>query len=56
MKNDADVDFVISEEDMVRLTNMPRIQDYGSASMMPVYAGKLTLGSVVSAIFRSWRK
>jgi diketogulonate reductase-like aldo/keto reductase len=42
MKNNADVDFVISEEDMKFLKNVDKIKDYGSASMWPVYGGKLT--------------
>lgn len=37
MKNNADVDFTISEEDMDFLKNMERIEDYGDASMFPVY-------------------
>ena len=37
----ADVDFVISDKDMEFLENMEQIQDYGSASMFPVYGGKL---------------
>lgn len=41
MKNNADVDFEISEEDMGILKNMERIKDYGEASMFPVYGGKL---------------
>ena len=40
MKNNADVDFVISDDDMETLKNMEQIEDYGSASMFPVYAGK----------------
>lgn len=40
MKNNADVDFSISEEDMAILKNMEQIQDYGEASMFPVYSGK----------------
>ena len=55
MKNDADVDFVISGEDMEVLTNVPQIKDYGDASMMPVYGGKLNLKSMVSMIVRSIR-
>ncbi|MFW9771456.1 MAG: aldo/keto reductase [Candidatus Thorarchaeota archaeon] len=42
MKDNADVDFVISEEDMEFLKNVPQIKDYGNASMFPVYGGKLT--------------
>lgn len=37
MKNNADVDFVISDEDMATLKNMEQIKDYGEASMFPVY-------------------
>jgi len=37
MKANADVDFVISEPDMERLSNMRRIEDYGDASIFPVY-------------------
>jgi len=37
MKENADVDFVISEEDMTLLKNMERIKDYGEASVFPVY-------------------
>jgi diketogulonate reductase-like aldo/keto reductase len=55
MKSNAEVDFVISEEDMDHLKNVDRIKDYGSASMMPVYGGKLNLKSAISAIFRSNR-
>ena len=41
MKNNADVDFVISEEDMEFLKNMEKIKDYGESSMFPVYGGSL---------------
>ena len=37
MKDNADVDFVISEADMDLLKNMEQIKDYGDASMFPVY-------------------
>jgi diketogulonate reductase-like aldo/keto reductase len=37
MKNNADVDFVISEEDMEFLKNVEQIKDYGNASRFPVY-------------------
>ena len=37
MKNNADVDFVISDEDMETLKNLPTIEDYGDASDMPVF-------------------
>jgi len=52
MKENADVDFVISEADMDRLRNIEQIKDYGSASMMPVYGGKLNLRSMVSMVFQ----
>ena len=41
MKDNADVDFAISEEDMEFLKNMDQIKDYGSAGVMPVFGGKL---------------
>nr|WP_321395975.1 aldo/keto reductase [uncultured Desulfobacter sp.] len=40
MKNNADVNFVISAEDMNTLKDMEQIRDYGEASMFPVYSGK----------------
>jgi diketogulonate reductase-like aldo/keto reductase len=39
MKNNADVEFVISEADMDVLNNLPQIENYGDASMFPVYGG-----------------
>ena len=41
MKSNAAVDFVISDEDMDFLKNMEQIENYGEASMFPVYGGKL---------------
>ncbi len=41
MKNNADLDFEISKDDMDVLYNMEQIKDYGEASMFPVYGGKL---------------
>ena len=41
MKNNADVDFEISREDMDLLKDMEQIKNYGEASMFPVYGGKL---------------
>ncbi|WP_313886544.1 aldo/keto reductase [Bacillus sp. SD088] len=40
MKNNAEVDFTISDEDMEFLKNVERIEDYGEASDMPVFATK----------------
>lgn len=41
MKTNADVDFIISNEDMEFLKNMEQIEDYGDASKFPVYGGIL---------------
>jgi diketogulonate reductase-like aldo/keto reductase len=40
MKNNAAVDFKITEEDMRFLKNIEPIEDYGQASKFPVYSGK----------------
>ena len=40
MKSNADVDFVISEEDMQTLLHMERIADYGEFDIFPVFSGK----------------
>jgi diketogulonate reductase-like aldo/keto reductase len=37
MKNNADVDFIISDEDMQTLKTMEKIENYGDASVFPVY-------------------
>ena len=42
MKSNAAVDFVISDEDMEFLKNIEQIENYGEASMFPVYGGKLS--------------
>lgn len=55
MKNNAEVDFVISEEDMTFLKNVDTIKDYGDAAIMPVYGGKLNLVNMFKMIFRSLR-
>lgn len=41
MKNNAEVDFAISKEDMKILKNVEHIKDYGKAGIFPVYGGKL---------------
>lgn len=38
MKDNVDVDFVISDEDMDRLKNIKPIEDYGEARVMPVFS------------------
>ncbi len=40
MKSNADVDFVISDEDMEVLKNIEKIKDYGQYSFFPVFSGK----------------
>ncbi|WP_102227084.1 aldo/keto reductase [Acidimangrovimonas sediminis] len=40
MRNNADVDFEISDADMDALKNAKPIEDYGDASVFPVYSGK----------------
>lgn len=41
MKENADLSFVISEEDMKTLKNLEQIKDYGESSFFPVYGGKM---------------
>lgn len=41
MRDNAKVDFVISEADMETLKQMERIKDYGEFSVFPVYGGKM---------------
>lgn len=56
MKNNAEVDFIISDEDMENLKNVEHIKDYGDASMMPVFGGKLNLKTMAKAVINSKRK
>jgi len=56
MKDNADVDFVISESDMELLKNIENIKDYGSAGVMPVFGGKLGIKSVIKTISASKSK
>ena len=41
MKSNADIDFVISDDDMEVLKNIETIKDYGDSSFFPVFGGKL---------------
>lgn len=41
MRNNAELDFVISEADMETLKNVERIQNYGEHSFFPVFGGQL---------------
>lgn len=40
MKNNAEIDFVISDADMAELMRMEHIRDYGDFSIFPVFSGK----------------
>ena len=40
MKSNAEVDFNITKDDMDFLSNLPKIEHYGDASVFPVYGGK----------------
>lgn len=41
MRSNAQVDFMISDEDMEQLKKLEKIKDYGESSFFPVYGGKL---------------
>nr|WP_312579259.1 aldo/keto reductase [Sedimentibacter sp.] len=41
MRSNAQLDFVISDEDMEQLKKLERIKNYGESSFFPVYGGKL---------------
>lgn len=41
MRSNAQVDFVISDEDMEQLKKLEQIKNYGESSFFPVYGGKL---------------
>lgn len=41
MRNNAELDFVISDSDMQTLKNVEHIQNYGEHSFFPVFGGKL---------------
>ena len=41
MKTNADVDFMISDEDMEILKAVDKIDNYGDSSFFPVFGGKL---------------
>ena len=41
MKDNGDVDFEISAEDMETLKNVDRIEDYGESGSFPVFGGRL---------------
>lgn len=41
MRSNAQVDFVVADEDMEKLKKLERIKDYGEFGFFPVYGGKL---------------
>ena len=41
MRSNADVEFVISDEDMEALKNIEHIRDYGAHGIFPVFGGKI---------------
>lgn len=50
MRNNADVDFEISDQDMEALKNIEQIKDYGAFSFMPVYGGKLKPKAIIEEV------
>ena len=40
MRQNAELDFVISEQDMKTLKSMEPLKDYGEFSIFPVFSGK----------------
>lgn len=49
MRNNADVDFEISDADMATLKNVEAIKNYGDASLFPVFGGKLSADGTLVA-------
>ncbi len=41
MRSNAELDFVISEEDMEAFKSVEKIESYGDASAFSVYGGKM---------------
>ena len=41
MKTNADVDFVISDEDMELLKDVEKIESYGEHGFFPIFGGRL---------------
>lgn len=55
MKTNATLDFTISDEDMDALKHMEKIKDYGDASAMPVFGGKMDLKAIFMFIKKSFQ-
>lgn len=53
MASNAALDFAISDADLETLKRLPQIDDYGDASLMPVYGGKLTPWNMVRMVWQS---
>ncbi|WP_062298703.1 aldo/keto reductase [Demequina maris] len=53
MASNAALDFQIGAEDMEALRNVAPVTDYGSANMMPVYGGRLNLGTMLKMVVGS---
>lgn len=56
MKNNSDVAFVITDEDMRMLKHIEKIQDYGDASIMPVFGGKMNLSTIFKMMIQSFKR
>lgn len=56
MQANADLDFTISDEDMVRLKSVERIKDYGVASAMPVFGGELNFKTMLGFFLSSLKR
>lgn len=56
MRANADLDFAISDADIAALDAVEPVTDYGRDGFMPVFGGRLTLGSMVGMMRRSLTK
>ncbi|HGM4082882.1 TPA: aldo/keto reductase [Listeria monocytogenes] len=57
MKNNMEIDFEISDEDMNTLKEISPIENYGEASLFPVYGGKMNSdGSLTAHDFKRIKK
>jgi len=55
MRNNADVDFTITGDDMEALRQIELIKDYGEASMMPVFGGRLNVRTMAKMALQTIR-
>ncbi|EAR07598.1 aldo/keto reductase [Reinekea blandensis] len=56
MKSNAQVDFIISDDDMALLQSVEKITDYGDANAMPVFGGELNLKTMMGFLLSSLRR